>query len=182
MYSPIAPVELPSVSDLDRTNRYRVVIERIQVFSDLSVKYIKSVRRVYNRGTHGVTGNDDRMITGIVQSRLSLWRLEEVNKTKVTQLARMIFKIVRELPSSPQAADDIKLLPELMNVFLLDKKCLRDMLNLRMVCTTTLRCAFPVPHQRHVELPQGTIESFLGGEYAGYIPLSCISQALSILP
>ena len=131
-------------------------------------------------GQYRSDGHDSR-IRAVIQGRLVLERMNTLSEDKVNQLITLVFEIAAQLPPSSSAVDDIELLPELMNVFLLDRHCLQDLLSIRMICTTTRRRAFPVPSHRHVELPPGLVESYLGGEYASYIPLQYISQALAIL-
>ena len=147
-------------------------------FSTRTAEYMSTV---HPHDNYSPDGNAYNHICTAVQSRLSLERLDEVNVDIARQLTGFVFEIASELLVTISAAERIELLPELMNFFLSDKKYLRDLLSLRMVCTTTRRRAFPIPSYRHIELPIGLIESFLGGEYASYIPLQYLSRALAIL-
>ena len=120
-------------------------------------------------------------IYSVVQGSLSLEQLDTISERSAKQLSAFVFLIVKDLPGNGTVGDDMKLLPKLMNVFLLGIYCLQDLLNLRMVCTATKQCCFPVPHQRSTELPRSAIESFLSGEYSEYIPAKYVSWALTIL-
>ena len=123
--------------------------------------------------------NIDRRVYGVIQKRLSLNLLENSSLDCSKALADLTRSIIRALPPSSSSVGDIAMIAELANI-LLSRDSLQELLNLRMVCTTTHRCAFPVPLQRHVELPEGLIESFLFGECTGFIRMEHIEAALAM--
>jgi hypothetical protein len=56
---------------------------------------------------------------------------------------------------------DVALAADVMNL-MMNRDCLRDLHNLRLVCTVTMRGSLPVPSYLLKELPTGVVEAFLG--------------------
>jgi hypothetical protein len=113
----------------------------------------------------------------IMQKRLCLAPFELVTLAKQQPLKTMCIAIISAQPEQPSNGPaDAILLAGLVNL-LMRSDLVRDLHNLRMVCKTTLRRSFPVPHQRHLELPVGVIESFLAGDYSAYLPFHCVYRA-----
>jgi hypothetical protein len=119
----------------------------------------------------------------IVQKRLCIvGPFESISLDKQKLLSKLCSQIATAqcVPSSAtDASEAILLLVELMNL-VLDSDHVQDVHNLRMVCKTTHRRAFPVPMHRHIELPIGVIECFLAGEYSAYISYRHIHKAHEI--
>jgi hypothetical protein len=136
-----------------------------------------------NRGLQLEAGVLAVEYAAIFQKRLYIvGPFENIALSKQKLLMRLCTQIATVQVVSSTAVDPseaLTLIVELMNLFLrIDH--VQDVHNLRMVCKTTHRRAFPVPMHRHIELPIGVIECFLAGEYSAHIPYRHIRMALDI--
>jgi hypothetical protein len=116
----------------------------------------------------------------VFQRKLSIARFETLSLLKLRQLLQLCTKITSIQPPTLCGRTDVELLAALMNLFMCrDQVC--DLHSMRLLCKTTYRRSFPVPHHRHIELPIGVIESFLGGgDISALVPFYYIRRALIV--
>jgi hypothetical protein len=68
---------------------------------------------------------------------------------------------------------------DVMNL-MMNRDCLRDLHNLRLVCKLTMRGSLPVPSCPLKELPTGVVEGFLGGGHSRTVSFRSICRALAL--